>query len=73
MERNLINDNDAFAEIWRTSQQRCAEDMSVWLRTYLEHRRQKLIDSNDVVRVDGNVGLPSPQRLAFQHAPAGGK
>lgn len=41
MEREPIKSDDVIAEIWRNAQVRRAEDMSAWIRSYLETRRQQ--------------------------------
>lgn len=48
MERELIKtDPDGFAEVWRTAQQRRAEDIGGWLGQWLERRRLKRVDDGD--------------------------
>jgi hypothetical protein len=50
MQREPIKtDPDGFAEVWRTAEQRRAEDISGWLGQWFERRRLRVVD-------DGAIG-----------------
>jgi hypothetical protein len=54
MEREPFTKDHVFAEIWHASQQRRAEDMSAWLRSYLRQLRKQSVPADDVTHPEGH-------------------
>jgi hypothetical protein len=57
MEREPIKTDDVVAEIWRNAQVRRAEDMSAWLRSYFEMRRQRSVAPDAASHSEGHPVL----------------
>jgi len=57
MEREPIKTDDVIAEIWQNSQVRRAEDMSAWLRSYFEMRRQRSATPDAASHSEGHLVL----------------
>jgi hypothetical protein len=54
MEREPFSKDNVFADIWRASQERRAEDMSVWLRTYFRQLRTPPVAADDIAHPEGH-------------------
>jgi hypothetical protein len=54
MEREPFNKDNVFTDIWRASQERRAEDMSVWLRTYFRLLRTRPVAADDIAHPEGH-------------------
>jgi hypothetical protein len=54
MEREPFNKDNVFADVWRASQERRAEDMSVWLQTYFRQLRTRPVPADEIAQPEGH-------------------